>query len=136
MFSVGFYRQSAVMSSTPLYSSSSCFHDFTAPSLLNSYTTKLIFRSEKIEKKTVLLLIWNWLLNHKNWDKIADGTTNVWHEKFTSYPSPGVNNFTRKLFINFLFTFKLERNTNFFPNNLWIIWNGSIFQSWKLSWKF
>ena len=32
-----------------------------------------------------------------------------------------------------MFTFKLEWNTNFFPNDLWIIWSGSIFQSWKFS---
>ena len=65
------------------YSSWSYFYGFTAPPVLNSCPTKLIFCSEKEENKTLLLPIWIWLLNHKNWDKIADAT-NVWHENLLS----------------------------------------------------
>ena len=55
-------------------SSWSCSHNFTAPFVLNNCPKKVISRSEKEEKKTLLLLIWIWQLNHKNWDKIADAT--------------------------------------------------------------
>ena len=114
------------------YSSWSCFHGFTAPSVLNRCPTKLIFRSEKEEEKTLLLPFWISLLNHKNWDKFADGT-NVWHENLLPLVLIISLKYFGKLFVNFLFTFKLEWNTNIFPNDLWAIWSGSIFQPWKFS---
>ena len=102
------------------YSSWSCFHGFTAPSVLNSCPTKLIFRSEKQGKRTLLLPIWIWLLNHKNWDKIADGT-NVWLQILLSQVLIISLQYSEKLFVQFFFAFKLEWNTNFFPSDLWII---------------
>ena len=65
------------------YSFWSCSHCFTALSVLKSCPTKLIFCSGKEEKKTSLLPVWIWQLNHKNLNKIADGT-NAWHENLLS----------------------------------------------------
>ena len=70
------------------YFSWSCSHGFTDPSVFKSCPTKLLFRSEKEEKKPLLLPIWIWLLNQKNWDEIVDGA-NVWHENLLL---AGVNN--------------------------------------------
>ena len=114
------------------YSPWSCFHGLIVPYVLNSCPTKLIFRSEKEGKKMPLLPICIWLLNHKNWDKTADGT-NVWHENLLPQVLIISLEYFGKLFVNYLFTFKLEWNTNFFANDLRIIWSGSIFQSWKFS---
>ena len=85
----------------PCYSWS-CFHGFSAPSVLNNCPTKLIFRSEKEEKKTLLLPFWICLLNHKNWDKIADGT-NVWHKNLL----PQVLKISRNISENSLLLFYL-----------------------------